>query len=112
MGFLYKSKCYAVKADADNAFFSDQQIDAFNAATMYVTRFVNSGGSWFLVKSTYNSAGTLTAQQSIPAPVMTYPACDELAPDYFLDGVNQADAIFTAILLFALILGFGQGFKF
>ncbi len=113
MGFLYKKQCYATLADANNAFFTDQpySTNTPSTTTFNVTSFVNVSGTWYLRKSNYNSAGVMTSTVDQPVPSVAYPSCNELSVDYFMDGVGIADAIFSAILIFALILGFGQGFK-
>lgn len=107
MGFLYKEKCYATLPDANTAFFNQQPYSATpSGSSLIVSRFVNNAGVWYLQKSTYNNAGNLTATVNNVAPVMSYPACNENSPDYYLDGVNVPDALLSLSLLFAFFIGF------
>jgi hypothetical protein len=111
MGFFYRDKCYSTQALADDAFYSSQSIQSSSNATQSTVDFYyKTGAQWRLLHRNYSvTSGALQSSWSVALPSQTYPSCNVASTDYFLDFTTPQDVLATAVLLFAFILGFGQG---
>ena len=117
-GFLYKDFCYALKSQADDAYFSNQNPSYFYNSvtaptTLQITKFIPASGSWVLNKQTITYTTGVTVNNWNQATVTpTYFSCsitnDPLTN--FQLGTELGTAVMVAMVTVFVIRRMYRGF--